>query len=162
MIRRWLPHPLLTLALTLLWIFLVNEVGPGNLLLGLLLGVLIPRLTAGFWPERPRLRRPLLLARFLALVLADILVANVQVARLVLGPMQRLRPAFIEVPLDLRGDLAITLLANTVSLTPGSVSADISADRRTLLVHVLDTRDPDALVAEIKHRYEAPLREILE
>jgi len=159
--QRWLPHPLLTLTLILLWLFLVNEIGPGHLLLGTALGILIPYLTAGFWPNRPRLRRPLLLGAYLARVLSDILLANVEVARLVLGPMQRLSPAFIEVPLDLRDEFAITLLANTVSLTPGSVSADISADRRTLLVHVLDAPDPDALVGEIKARYEAPLREIL-
>lgn len=159
--RRWLPHPLLTLTLILLWIFLVNEVGPGHLLLGALLGVLIPKLTAAFWPERPRLRRPLLLGRYLVRVLSDILLANVQVARRVLGPMHTLRPAFVEVPLELSNDLAITLLANTVSLTPGSVSADISADRRTLLVHVMDAPDPDALVGQIKGRYEAPLKEIL-
>jgi len=159
--RRWLPHPLLTLALTLVWIFLVNEPGLGNILLGAFLGVVIPRLTAGFWPEHPRLRRPFLLGGYVLRALGDIVVANVQVARLVLGPVGALRPAFIEIPLELNDDFAITLLANTVSLTPGTVSAEVSADRRTLLVHALDTEDPDALAAQIKTRYQAPLKEIL-
>lgn len=56
--------------------------------------------------------------------------------------------------------MAISLLVCVVSLTPGSVSADLSGDRRILLVHALDVPDADALVAEIKQRYEAPLKEV--
>jgi multicomponent K+:H+ antiporter subunit E len=73
-----------------------------------------------------------------------------------------LRPCFVVVPLDLRDELAISLLANTICLTPGTVSASLSADRRSLLVHALDCADPAALVTEIKQRFEAPLKEILE
>jgi len=73
-----------------------------------------------------------------------------------------LRPVFVEVPLALETDLAISLLANTISLTPGTVSARLSADKRTLVVHTLDTGDAAALVAEIKQRYETPLKKIFE
>ena len=90
----------------------------------------------------------------------DILVANMAVAKLILGKPERLRPAFVEVPLDTDNEFVITVLASVVSLTPGTVSADISADRRTLLVHGLDVEDRAALVASIKQRYEAPLKEI--
>ncbi|MEY6432384.1 Na+/H+ antiporter subunit E [Thioalkalicoccus limnaeus] len=161
MIRRWLPHPLLTLTLILTWLFLVNDISVAHLLLGTLFGVLIPLFTAPFWPERPRLLRPLVLVRFLVVVLGDIVIANLQVARLVLGPTERLRPAFIELPLDLTDPFAITILASTVSLTPGTVSADVSPDRRFLLIHSLDTEDPEALIARIKARYEAPLKEMI-
>ena len=68
----------------------------------------------------------------------------------------------VTVPLTLKTDLAISLLANTISLTPGTVSAWLSADKRTLIVHALDTGDADALIAEIKQRYEAPLKKIFE
>lgn len=158
---RWLPDPWMASTLTLLWLLLVNTVTIGHLLLGALLGIAVSSATRAFWRQRPRLRRPWGLLRFVARVLGDILIANLQVARLVLGPTERLRPAFIEIPLELTDETAIVLLAEVISLTPGTLSADIGTDRRYLFVHTLDTRDPGALVAEIKARYEAPLKEIL-
>jgi multicomponent K+:H+ antiporter subunit E len=160
--RPWLPHPLLSLLLVILWLLLFNTVSLAHVLFGLLLGILVPLFTQRFWPGSPRVRRPLLLARYGLLVLGDILIANVQVARLILGPVDRLRPAFLAYPLELREDFSITLLASTISLTPGTVSADISVDRRTLLIHALDVEDEAALVAQIKQRYETPLKEIFE
>ena len=87
-------------------------------------------------------------------------VANVQVALLVLGPTRRLRPAFIAVPLDSTHDIALTALIGIVSLSPGTLCAELSDDHAQLLIHVLDLDDEAALVAQIKTRYEAPLMEI--
>lgn len=160
--RRLLPHPLLTLTLLLLWLLLVNQLSAGHVVLGALLGWLIPFATSRFWPEHVRIRQPLVLLRYLAVVMVDIVRGSFHVARLILRGPKPLRPAFVEIPLALQTDLAISLLANTISLTPGTVSAWLSPDRRTLVVHTLDTADAAALVAEIKQRYEAPLREIFE
>lgn len=162
MLRRLLPHPLLTLGLTLTWLLLVNSFTVGQALLGLLLGWAIPAFTRRFWPDPVRIARPWWLVFFLLKVLWDILVANVAVAALILGGQRFARPAFVAVPLDLRTELAISILANTVSLTPGTVSAWLSPDRRTLIVHGLRVTDPAALVHEIKTRYERPLIDIFE
>lgn len=159
---KLLPHPLLSLALALIWLLLNNSVAPGQLVLGLLLGWLIPLFTRAFWPDRVRIRRPVVLLRLVGVLLYDIVVANLAVARRILGDPDRLAPAFVEVPLDLTSDLAISLLANTICLTPGTVSARLAADRRSLLVHALDAPDPAATRAQIKARYEAPLKEIFE
>ena len=77
-----------------------------------------------------------------------------------MSPQLQLNPGYIRLPLDLADGFAITVLASTVSLTPGTVSVDLTPDRSALLVHCLDLDDPDALVAEIKQRYEEPLMEI--
>jgi multicomponent K+:H+ antiporter subunit E len=159
---RLLPHPLLSATLVALWLLLANELSVGQLLLGILLGWAVPLYTARFWPEQVRVRRPLVLLRFLTVVLYDILVANVTVARLILGPGERLQPAFVIMPLALRSEVAISLLANTISLTPGTVSAFLSADRRSLIIHSLHTTAPDELLALIRKRYEQPLKEVLE
>ncbi len=159
---RLLPHPLLSVVLLAVWLLLVNSVEPGHIVLGAVLGLLIPQLTHLFWPDRPRIHRPLVLTRFVLVLLGDIVIANISVARLILGPAARLRPAFITLPLDLRDDFTITLLASTISLTPGTVSADISHDRKTLLIHSLDVADADEMIRHIKQRYEAPLRESFE
>ena len=162
MSKRLLPHPILTLALAVLWVLLSNSLSPGAILMGLLLGWLIPLFTLRFWPDRVIIRHPFTLLRFGGVVLYDIVVANLTVARLILGRPSRLHPAFVEVPLDLTSDLAISLLANTICLTPGTVSAQLSPDRRHLLVHALNSRDDAALIATIKQRYEAPLKEVFE
>ena len=160
--RRLLPHPVLTATLSVIWLLLANSASPGQFLLGLFIGWAIPLFTLRFWPERVRFYRPLILLRFIAVVLYDIITANLTVAWLILRGPGRLRPGFVQLPLDLTSDLAISLLANTISLTPGTVSADLSADRRTLLIHALDLTDPAGLVATIKARYEAPLRQVFE
>lgn len=159
---RLLPHPLLTPTLAGIWLLLNNSIAPGQILLGVLLGWLIPLFTLRFWPEAIRIRHPWRLVRFLGVVLFDIFTANLVVAMRILGRPESLRPAFIELPLDLRSDLAISLLANTICLTPGTVSAQLSPDRRTLLVHALDAPDPEEIIAAIKSRYEAPLKEVFE
>lgn len=158
--RRWLPHPLLSLCLLLVWLLLVNDFGVGHWLLGAVLGWLIPLVSQLFWINPPRIHRPVKLCLFFLRVLVDIIVANLQVAKLILGPTSKLRPAFVEIPLLLEDELALTMLASVISLTPGTVSADLSDDRRTLLVHSLDVGDEAVLVHEIKTRYEAPLLEV--
>ena len=89
-------------------------------------------------------------------------MANFEVAMLVLGSTKKLNPAFVAVPMDITYELPITILASTVSLTPGTVSAEISEDKKWLYVHVLNLTDQDALIAQIKQRYERPLMEIFE
>ncbi|MCG6985117.1 MAG: Na+/H+ antiporter subunit E [Thiocapsa sp.] len=157
-----LPHPVLTPVLAVVWLLLVNSLSPGQILLGLLLGWAIPVFTLRFWPEQVTIHKPMTLLRFLGVVLYDILVANITVARLILAGRKHVSPAFVTVPLALRSDLGISLLANTVSLTPGTVSAWLSPDRTRLVVHGLRVDDPDALIAQIKRRYEAPLKEVFE
>jgi multicomponent K+:H+ antiporter subunit E len=163
MLRRLFPHPLLTATLLVAWLLLVNHVSPGNLLLGLLLGTLLPLVTAPYWPNRPRIRRPLALVGYVLLVVWDIALANIAVARIVLFmPNHRIRSAWIVVPHDLRTPEAITMLAGTITLTPGTVTADMSACGRALLIHALHAPDPDAVRDTIKHRYEARLKGIFE
>jgi multicomponent K+:H+ antiporter subunit E len=159
-VNRWLPQPLTSCCLWLTWLLLAESTGPGHLLFGALLALGLPLFTVRFWPDRPRIHRPFLLLPYLAILLWDITVANLVVARLILGPPHRLRPAFLRVPLELESDLAIVVLAHTVSLTPGTVAAHLSPDRRVLLIHALDVDDEGELVARIKHRYERPLKEI--
>jgi multicomponent K+:H+ antiporter subunit E len=162
MIGRLLPHPILSVSLLVLWLLLTNTLSAGHLVLGILLGWAVPLYTARFWPEQVRLRRPLRFARFALVVLYDIVVANLTVARLILGPTERLQPAFLTMSLQLRSEVAISLLASTISLTPGTVSAFLSADRRHLIIHSLHATDPDEVIETIRRRYEQPLKETLE
>lgn len=161
--RRILPHPLLTLLLTLVWCLLVNTPSFGAVAFGLILGILIPILTAPYWPKRPVMRRPDLMIVYIIIVIWDIIIANVEVALIVLFKSnEKMKPNWVSIPLDLRTPEAIATLAGTITLTPGTVSADLSDEGHALLVHALDAEDPDAVRDEIKHRYERRLKEIFE
>ncbi len=160
--KHWLPQPLLSLFLWLVWLLLVNTVSPGHLLLGAVLAVILPLLTSCFWPDRPHVHSPWRLLRYIAVLLWDIGLANLTVARLILGPTRRLRPGFIHLPLTLESEFAISVLASTISLTPGTVSSNLSSDRKTLLIHALDIENEAEEIAHIKQRYEKPLKEIFE
>ncbi len=163
MLARMVPYPLLTLVLTAIWVMLANALSVNTLVLGLILGLAIPPLTAAFWPSRPQIRSPMKLLVYFLMVIWDIVVANVVVAKIILTkPNAQLASHFIALPLTLRTPEAISLLAGTITMTPGTVSCEISADGRTLLVHALHAPDPEAARDEMLARYEARLLEVFE
>ncbi|MGJ7456450.1 Na+/H+ antiporter subunit E [Halomonas sp. MA07-2] len=159
---RLLPTPTLSLVLLVVWLLLVRSIAPGQLILGAFLAVGIPLLTKGFWEPLPQVKHPLKLAWFVLKVLGDIVTANIQVSLLILSPKREPHPGFIEYPLQVKDPLTITLLANTITMTPGTVSSNIRLDRSSLLIHVLNMEDEQTLVREIHERYERPLKEIFE
>ncbi|NBB97811.1 MAG: Na+/H+ antiporter subunit E [Alphaproteobacteria bacterium] len=163
MLRKLFPHPLLTLVLTAVWVMLVNVLTLNAVVFGLILGTIVPLVTAAYWPDRPRLRSPLKIAEYILVVLWDICVANVQVAWIILFKRNAdLASTWVTVPLDLRTPEAITILAGTITMTPGTVSADMAEDGTSLLVHCLHAPDPKGTVHDIKSRYERRLMEIFE
>lgn len=159
--KRLLPHPGLSAMLLIVWLLVANRITAGNIVLGSLFALILPRFTRPFWPDRPRMRFGRALLGYALIVLFDIALANLQVASLILFRRTRdLRSRWLVVPLDLATPEAITMLAGTISLTPGTVTSDVSADGRYLLVHALDVADDAAEVARIKSRYESRLLRI--
>ncbi len=163
LLHRIFPHPHLTILLTIVWLLLANAPSLNSLLFGLMLGIVIPFITQPYWPDRPKLRNWPMIVEYILVVLWDIVVANVTVARIILFKRDSDRqPNWICVPLELRTPEAITVLAGTITMTPGTVSCDLSAQGHNLLVHCLDTDDPDGVRNQIKNRYERRLKEIFE
>lgn len=159
--KKWFAHPLGSLGLLLVWLLLVDDfTSVGHWLLGGFLGLLIPRLTVTWWPRLPRIRSWKHVFIFSQHMLVDIIVANFQVARLALGRVSKLQPCWVEVPYELEDDLAIYLLASAISLAPGTVAASVNRRDSVLVVHALHSDDEQGLIAEIRQRYEQPLREI--
>lgn len=158
--NRLLPHPGLSMLLVVMWMVMVNDLTFGTLFLGLVVGIGVPLFTAPWWPGRPKVRFIPAIA-YLGVVLWDIIIANFEVAAIILFKRTRdLSPAWLVVPLELTTPEAITVFAGTISLTPGTVSSDISACGNYLLVHALHAPDPAATVAQVKARYEARLLRI--
>lgn len=158
---RAVPHPWLSVLLLIIWCLLQNSASLGNLLLGGALALFIPFATQAYWPGSPGAGRVLQFGTYTLIVIWDILVANFIVARKVLFVKNAdLSPAWVSVPLEIEAPEAITILAATITLTPGTITSDMSSNNRALLVHCLDAPDPDAVRDEIKNRYERRLKEI--
>jgi multicomponent K+:H+ antiporter subunit E len=160
--RRLLPAPWLSLVLAIVWPVLNQSWSAGQWLLGALLALVIPWFTEPLRTDKPLLRRPVVAARLTLRVLADIVTSNVEVARRILGPESAIRPAYVWLPLSITDAHGIVALAGIVTMTPGTLSADLTPDRRHLLIHAFNVDDAAALIATIKARYEAPLMEIFQ
>jgi len=157
-----LPAPITAALLAIAFIALQGDWSPASVIGGVLLGLLLPWFAASVVRD-PRLPRSLSGTLVLMGIVGwDILLANIDVACRVLGPERSLAPAFLWVPLEVETPEAITLLASIITLTPGTLSADISHDRRFLLVHALHAPEPQRMVDGIKSRYEARLKRLFE
>ena len=158
--KRWLPSLPLSATVFCFWLLMNDDVSAGHVALALLLALLIPPFAARLDREFASIGRLRSVPRMLGVLVLDIVQANVTVALQVLGPERKIHPGFIWVPLDIDNIHGIAALTSIITLTPGTVSSALSDDRRHLLVHVLNLDDADAVIRQIKTRYEAPLMEI--
>jgi multicomponent K+:H+ antiporter subunit E len=160
--KKLFPRPVLSVLLLIVWALVQMSVSPGTLVMGGILAIILPLLTQRFWPNAPRIKDFWLLTKYVFVFLWDVVVANIQVAVWIAGPQSKLRPRFVYIPLEIEHPFTITVLASTISLTPGTVSAHLSGDRKMLIVHALNSKDDQETVETIKERYEKPLKEIFE
>lgn len=160
---RWLPYPLLTLALLVMWLLLNQSLSPGQLLLGTAVALFASWAMAALKPEKVHFRSLRPIPGLAAKVLADIVRSNIAVAKIVLLPGQRRRVSgFVRMPIDMRNRYGLTTLAIIITATPGTVWVQFDRNTGQLLVHVLDLVDEEAWIRLIKHRYERVLMEIFE
>ncbi|MFW1754020.1 Na+/H+ antiporter subunit E [Acinetobacter wanghuae] len=153
------PHPLVSIIVGISWVLLAHSLDVATLLMALVLAIVIPFMVKRFIDYTPNIHWVPAIRLFFV-VLWDIVISNINVAKLVLGPTKNLHPKWFRVPLDTRHEEVNALLAMIITTTPGTVSAGIDQDRGDILVHALSTDDVDAEIETIKQRYEQPLIEI--
>lgn len=146
--------------IALAWMALTGEWSVPALAFALGLAWLLQQLARPLGGEGFRRVRLARLPGFFLYFCKEVAVANLEVAAAVLAPKGRLRPAIVAVPLDVDRDAEIALLSNLITLTPGTLSLDISPDRRTLYVHAMATSSPDDLRREIKDGFERRILEV--
>ncbi len=159
--RRWIPHPLLVLGLTVIWLLLNQSFSPGHMLLGAAIALFASHGLAALQPEPLRIVSVRPIFRLLGTVLADILRSNIAVGRIVLSGKRGVSE-FVRLPLELSNVYALTVLALIITATPGSMWVQFNWSSGILLVHVLDLKDEEEWIRLIKSRYEALLLEIFE
>lgn len=163
MIRRWLPYPLLSALLAVIWLVFKQGVSPGTVLLGIVLGVALGQVFGLLRPPQARVRNAPVAARLLLRVLLDIVRSNLAVARLILvGGGRTVRSGFVSIPLTLTDHHGLAVLACIITSTPGTVWVSYDPASSVLLIHVLDLVDEESWVATIRQRYERPLLEIFQ
>ncbi|MGB1252078.1 MAG: Na+/H+ antiporter subunit E [Candidatus Promineifilaceae bacterium] len=152
------------LLLAIAWIVLTGEFTPANFATGFLLGYLMllwaDKGTAADSPASRYLKRVPKIITLVFYFLWTIIVANFRMAKAVLSPLSHLNPAIVAVPLDIQGPIGIMLLANWITLTPGTLSLEIAEDRQTIFIHTFQCTDVDAFRAEIKNDFERRLIEV--
>lgn len=161
--RRWLPYPLLSLSLLVIWMLLNQSMAPGTILLGALLGVGLARVFGVLRPPKAHIhnypRAVLLLLR----VIGDIVRSNIAVARIILGRRDSaVHSGFVAIPLTLTDHYGLAVLACIITSTPGTIWVSHDSTRNVLLIHVLDLVDEQSWIGTIKQRYERPLLEIFQ
>jgi multicomponent Na+:H+ antiporter subunit E len=156
-----MKHLLLNIALASAWAALTGVFNPTNLMIGFGLGygtLFVARRALGPSSYFLKVRQVI---EFTLFFLWELLLANLRVAHDVLTPRFFMQPRIIAVPLDARTDAEITALAYFISLTPGTLSLDVSSDRRVLFIHAMYAPDADALRREIKQGFERRLLELM-
>jgi multicomponent Na+:H+ antiporter subunit E len=149
------------LILALVWAAVLGELSLGNLAAGFALGFGILWAGSGLLGSSRYFEKSLRLLEFAAYFAGQLVLSSLRVAFDILTPRHRARPGIVAVPLEARSDAEITLLANLVSLTPGSLSLDVSADRSTLFVHVMFLDDPETCRSDIKQGFERRVLDLL-
>ncbi len=162
-LSRLVPYPLLSLSLVLMWL-LLTRFSLGHLLLGTGIALVAGRAMVALQPEKPRIRRWAPVLRLVGIVSLDIIRSNAAVALLILnaGRHGARRSAFLRIPLRLRSQPALALLAIILTATPGTAWLEHDAEAGVLLLHVFDMKDEAEWIALIRDRYEALLLEIFE
>ncbi|MDR5651692.1 Na+/H+ antiporter subunit E [Ruixingdingia sedimenti] len=157
---RLVPHPLLSLALVLMWL-LLTRFSLGHLLLGVVIALIAGWALGKVEPERPRLRRIWPLIRLMGIVSVDIIRSNIAVAGLILtrGRHGARKSAFVDIPLRLDDPVPLALLAMIITATPGTAWLEHDPDTGVLILHVFDVIDEDEWRHLIRDRYESLLLE---
>lgn len=153
---------LLNVLLALAWSALLGNFEPPSLLFGFILSYFILWLFLKSNTSQKYFKVLPLALEFFFFLLWEIIISNFRLAITILSPRLNLKPAVIAVPLDIQSEIGVVLLANMISLTPGTLSLDISTNKHMLYVHVYDLDDPETFVKEIKKNYERRIMEIIE
>lgn len=151
----------LNVALTVFWALLHQTGDAATLLTGYGLGALIIYFVSRGAGSPFYLRRVGAALALFAVFVKEVIVANIKVAYQVLHPALPVVPGFLQLPLEVKTDGQITLLALLITMTPGTLSVDVSPDRRYLIIHALDVTDPEGTKAAIKEAFERRILEVL-
>lgn len=152
---------LTNILLTFVWVALSGDFSFENYLFGFVLNFHILWLITF---KKKKSKYFIIVPKILILLVTfmyELVKANIEVAYEVITPKFRMTPGIVMIPLDVKSNIGITLLANMISLTPGTLSIDVSNDRKVLFVHAMYLKDKEKFIRGIKQGFERRILEIL-
>ena len=149
------------IILAVLWALLSGDISQYSLMTGFVLGYLVLGMMATQATEKSYFRKVRQTLAFILEFLKELGLSTYRVVYDILTPTHYMKPGVIAFPLEAKTDAEITMLANVITLTPGTLSLDVSEDRKTLYIHAMYIDDPDALRREIKEGLEKKLLEMM-
>jgi multicomponent Na+:H+ antiporter subunit E len=148
---------LLNILLTLIWAALTGKFSYGNFIFGFSLTYLILYVLDPKGSRSSYFKRVPQVIGFFVFFIKELIKANIQVAYDVVTPQDYMEPGIVAVPLDAKTDIEISILANLITLTPGTLSLDVSTDRKVLYVHGMYVSDKEKFISDIKNGFEKRL-----
>jgi multicomponent Na+:H+ antiporter subunit E len=152
----------INVLLALVWTFLTGSFTPNTLIEGFIAGYLIMWLASPLYGETAYFKKFRQIVSLLLFFAWEMFVSTLRVASVVISPNLDIQPGIVAVPLDVKKDVEIMLLANLITVTPGSLSLDISYDRRVIYIHVMHVTDVEAYRREIKQGFEKRIGELFQ
>ncbi|MCP3030392.1 Na+/H+ antiporter subunit E [Halobacillus sp. A1] len=150
----------LNIIIAVMWMFLSETYNFTTFLVGYLIGILMLVVLQRFIPDTFYMQRVFSVIKLILLFVRELLLSNIDIVKLVYKPKLDMKPGIFELPIDLKSNWEITLLANLISLTPGTLSLDVSEDYSKIYVHAMDIPDVEASVTEIKETFEKAIMEV--
>lgn len=152
----------INIQLALVWTFLTGSFNPNTLIQGFIIGYLVLWLTSPLYGTSSYFKKFRQATSFLLFFIWELVISTLRVAYVVIKPNLDIQPGIVAVPLDVKSDTEIMMLANLITLTPGSLSLDISHDRRVIYIHVMHVTDVEAYRREIKQGFERRIGELFQ
>jgi len=151
---------LLNISLAFIWMFLKVSSEPIDFLVGYFFGLLLVFTFRRFFPSRFYLLRVVAVISLVAIFIKELILSNLAVLKVIIKPKLDIKPGIFALPTELKKDWEITILANLITLTPGTLVVDISDDNSTLYIHAMDASDAEAAIASIKNTFEKAIMEV--
>jgi multicomponent Na+:H+ antiporter subunit E len=153
---------LLNIGLAIIWMLLRNDFSPIEFFIGYVVGIALLYVLRRFLHFDFYFRRVIAIIKLILLFLWELVLANVDMAKIVLSPKLNIEPGIIAIPTKLKTDWEVTLLASLISLTPGTVSMYFSEDGKTIYVHSIHVPDKEAMIKQIRNTFERAIMEVTE
>lgn len=151
---------LLNIFIAFTWMFLANSYDSGSFIGGYLIGLIMIYFMRGFFPQRFYLNKIIAVVKLLILFIKELILSNFSILKIIMKPKLDISPGIFALPTELQKDWEITVLANLITLTPGTLVIDISDDKKLLYIHTMDLKDIDDAVYSIKNTFEKAIMEV--
>ncbi|MCA1031672.1 Na+/H+ antiporter subunit E [Bacillus timonensis] len=151
---------LLNIFIAITWMFLSNSYNTGSFFGGFIIGLLMIFALRRFFPQRFYLKNVYAAFILLLIFIRELILSNIEILKLILKPKLDISPGIFVLPTELKKDWEITVLANLITLTPGTLVVDISDDQKYLYIHAMDLKDVDEAIHAIKNTFEKAIMEV--